>query len=257
MRAGLSPSKAAGTRSTCAADALDPAARPPRPRSAARSADLPLGRRSSPVAPPTTAIGVVPGLLEATHGDELDEVAEVERRRGGVEAAVEGHRPGRHGGPRARRVGGMRDHPRARRGLEQVGSAGGSWAAEYMAGAPLSVPRGRLAATRATLRPRWPAGPHLRSRPPARAPSAAAPLRPQTHAAAWHRRRAGAVLMAFFAVAALASVHRHRCRVFASYTSGLPDVVEARELRAGQGSTRHLGRRRRARHASPPRSGAC
>ena len=121
----------------------------------------------------------VPRLLEATQRDELDEVAEVERRRGGVEAAVEGHRPGRHGGPERAEVGGIRDHPPPGEVIEQVGSAGrvhGRMSIRLVA--PPSVPRGRLAATRATLRPRWPADLHLAPGRPHAAPSAAAPLRP-------------------------------------------------------------------------------
>ena len=44
-----------------------------------------------PVPPPTSAIGLVPGRLEATEEAELLEVTDVQAVRGGIEPDVEDH----------------------------------------------------------------------------------------------------------------------------------------------------------------------
>ena len=55
--------------------------------------DVGFGSPMRPVAPPTSASGRWPGQLEATHREDLHEVADVQAGRGGVETAVVGDRP--------------------------------------------------------------------------------------------------------------------------------------------------------------------
>ena len=86
----------------------------------------PLGSPISPVAPPTRAERPVARPLQAPHGQDLHQVADVQARRGRVEAAVERDRAG--GERRAQRVlvGGLRDQAAPVQLVEDGGSVGSS-----------------------------------------------------------------------------------------------------------------------------------
>ena len=157
------------------------------PRSAARVADQPGG-----AADQAERLGGRPAGAGASIS-ELHQVAEVQARRGRVEAAVEGDRPG---GQRCRAARRGRWHPRSARATRgrragRIGRTGPS-ADEYTAGRPA------LGARREALRP--PVLPFGPDGPPTSTSLPAARTRPRrprpsgartSRAAAWHRRRAG------------------------------------------------------------------
>ena len=246
MRAGLSPSK----RSTPSTWARMRSTQPETTSSAfrTRSSDLPDGSPTSPVAPPTHRDHAVTRVLEAAQRHELEEVAELERRRGGVEAAVERHRPGAICCPQRIEVGRMRDHSPPGEVVEQVGSAG-------RIHGPMSIrPRHRpLGARPARLggRPCYPSAPMARrppprSRPPARGPVGRGPVAPARRVA--RRGIAGlpAILMGLCAFAAI-GLFVGAMSVYASYTRDLPDVSKLESFASGAGLDRGVGRRRRPR----------
>ena len=86
-----------------------------------RSVLRPLGSPISPVAPPTRPIGRWPGQLEAAQGQQLHQVADVQRRRGRVEAAIERDRPCGQRRAQLVDVGGLRDQAAPGEVVEDVG----------------------------------------------------------------------------------------------------------------------------------------
>ena len=87
----------------------------------ARSALRPLGSPIRPVAPPTRPSGTVARPLEAAQGQQLDQVADVQRRRGRVEAAIDRDRTLGERRAQGVDVGGLRDQAAPREVIENVG----------------------------------------------------------------------------------------------------------------------------------------
>ncbi len=117
------------------------------------------------------------GQLQAPHRDQLHEVAEVEARRGRVEAAVEGDRAGGQCGAQRIGIGAVRDQPAPGEVVEDLGGHGpmSIWAVLDPRGLPCYArPRCTLTAATAAARGR------LRRSPPWRA----APLLGDWHRAA-------------------------------------------------------------------------